>query len=44
VLLELPTSHLMGWIWSDANDILFGLSRDALRAGRFDEVWISFSN
>lgn len=44
VLLELPTSRLLGWIWSDVNHLLFGLSRDALRRGAFHEAWISFSN
>ena len=44
VLLELPTSDLMGWIWGDVYSVVLFVNRDDLDAGNFDNVEADITN
>ena len=44
VLLELPTSDLVNWIWGDVYSIVLFINRDALARGDFDRVTAEITN
>ena len=44
VLLELPTSDLIGWCWGDMYKVAFFINRDRLEMGRFDGVTAEITN
>ena len=44
VLLELPSSQLVGWRWGDAQALVFLINREALQRGSFDEVRVDITN
>lgn len=44
VLLELPSSHLNGWMWGDVRSLVFLIDREALKLGRFDEIKVDITN
>lgn len=44
VLLELPTSDLIGWIWGDMYSVVLTIARDDLANGRFDSIMIDITN
>lgn len=43
-LLELPSSRLLGWTWSDTYTVRFRIRRQDLTEARFDSVVVSFSH
>ena len=44
VLLELPTSDLVGWMFGDMYSLVYLISRDNLRDGNFNSVFTSVTN
>ncbi len=44
VLLELPTSDLIGWIWGDMYSLVLTIARDDLAKGRFDDIIVDITN
>lgn len=44
VLLELPTSDLVGWMFGDMYSLVYLISRDDLIAGNFNGVFTSVTN
>jgi hypothetical protein len=44
VLLELPTSDMLGWIWGDMYHVVFFISRDDLSRGNFANVTCEITN
>ena len=44
VLLELPTSELMGWIWGDCYSLVLLIDRERLRRGDFSEIQFDITN
>lgn len=44
VLLELPTSNMMGWIWGDTYSIVLFIDRKALARGDFRKVTFDITN
>ena len=44
VLLELPTSDLIGWIWGDTYSVVLTIARDDLANGKFDNITVDITN
>lgn len=44
MLLELPSSELVGWVWGDRYSVALLIDRQALAEGRFDNVMVSITN
>lgn len=44
VLLELPTSKLMGWIWGDCYSLVLLIDRERLRRGDFSAIKFDITN
>ncbi|CTQ52945.1 hypothetical protein LP7551_01465 [Roseibium album] len=44
VLLELPTSDLLGWIWGDMYSVIFTIARDDLAKGKLDNIIVDITN
>jgi Domain of unknown function (DUF1963) len=44
VLLELPTSNMVGWIWGDTYSIVLFIDRKALARGDFSSVTFDITN
>lgn len=44
VLLELPTSDLLGWIWGDAYSVVLIIARNDLANGKFDNIIVDITN
>ena len=44
VLLELPTSKLMGWIWGDCYSLVLLIDRERLRRGDFSAIQFDITN
>jgi hypothetical protein len=44
VLLELPSSAMLGWIWGDVYRVVFFISRDDLSRGILDNVTCEITN
>lgn len=44
VLLELPTSDMVGWAWGDMYSIVLFINRDELAHGNFDNVMFEITN
>lgn len=44
VLLELPTSELIGWMWGDMYTVVLTIPRDDLAAGCFDNITVDITN
>ena len=44
VLLELPSSNLIGWMWGDVYSLVFLINRKALKRGKFDKVQVDITN
>ncbi|KQV39557.1 hypothetical protein ASE23_19425 [Rhizobium sp. Root73] len=43
-LLQLPTSHLMNWMWGDTYDLVLTISRADLERGEFGQVMAQITN
>lgn len=44
VLLELPTSDLIGWIWGDMYSVVLTIARDDLANNKFDNITVDITN
>ncbi|TMV87087.1 DUF1963 domain-containing protein [Thioclava sp. BHET1] len=44
VLLELPSSLLVGWMWADSASMVILINREDLKNGRFDKVITDVTN
>ncbi len=44
ILLELPTSSLIGWMWGDMNSIVLTVPRDDLANGKLDNILVDITN
>lgn len=44
VLLELPTSDLIGWIWGDLYSVVLTIARDDLANDKFDNITVDITN
>ncbi|MDF0598441.1 DUF1963 domain-containing protein [Psychromarinibacter halotolerans] len=44
VLLELPTSDLIGWIWGDMYSVVLTISRDDLANGKYENITVDITN
>ena len=44
VLLELPTSDLIGWIWGDMYSVVLTIARDDLANGRYHNIMVDITN
>lgn len=44
VLLELPTSDLIGWIWGDMYSVVLTIARDDLANGRYHNITVDITN
>lgn len=44
ILLEIPTSYLIGWIWGDTYSIVLTIARDDLARANFDNVTADITN
>ena len=44
VLLELPTSDLIGWIWGDMYSVVLTVARDDLANGKLDNILVDITN
>jgi hypothetical protein len=44
VLLELPTSDLIGWIWGDMYSVVLTMARNDLASGKFNNILVDISN
>lgn len=43
-LLQLPTSHLMNWMWGDTYDLVLTISKADLERGEFGQVMAQITN
>ncbi len=43
-LLQLPTSHLMNWIWGDTYDLVLTIRRADLARGELSRVKVQITN
>ncbi|NNF90664.1 MAG: DUF1963 domain-containing protein [Boseongicola sp.] len=44
MLLELPSSKLIGWMFGDLGAISFLIDRNDLKEANFERVWADFRN
>lgn len=44
VLLELPTSDLIGWVWGDLYSVVFTIAREDLANGKLDNIIVDITN
>ncbi|MBH0237843.1 DUF1963 domain-containing protein [Methylobrevis albus] len=44
ILLELPSSQLLGWVFGDVDDLVVTIKKADLAAGRFDKIIVNMSN
>jgi uncharacterized protein YwqG len=43
-LLQLPSSHLMNWMWGDTYDLVLTINRADLERGEFGQVRAQITN